>query len=754
MCVQSCVAQRVQQQPQDKYAQLRSRYVYTHAMTIDNMLKQLSCRPLRVTSGRVILALLFVASAAGQSVLLTTPVLQVPAGGTVTVPLNMTATGVQPAGLQWTVGYSSSSVARISFTAGPAAVAAGKAITCTAKAGSTMCLLTGTNMNTVASGVVAHVAIQVTSTASGVVPLSLIDGKSATLAGNAIATSTAAATVLAIPLLSGNSTLSGLVCLPGTISTPGTLTCTVSLASGAPLGGAAIYISSSTAQLSVPGSVTVPAGATAASFSAMASAVSSTMPAQITASFNGLSEGAVLTLNAAKSASAPSKADTGTDVTLPTSDSSEPVAVPEPGTAAAQPLVTVTELACDSATLVAGTAATCGVTLSAAAPPEGTVLSLTSSSSLVTVPSTVSVAAGSRTSTFPADVVQTANPAAVTLSASGAGEASVDVHVVPLQLKALTCSPNPVASGAMAVCKVRVTGTVTAPTVVTLNSASTVIRVPSAVTIPAGTHSALFGLYSQSVDTSTAVSVQGLLGTSSATASLLVAGTQSAGALHSSGATPQITAVVNAATERAPACSPGGVAAITGHSLVSGPTDRVAVEIDGQQAPVIADSAERILFECPATAGAAKAQIVVRNSAGVSDPAEAAMVAVAPGIFTTGTGWLGAVLIDDPEHIILARPEPDGRPAQPGETVTIFCTGLGRAFGSIDKVLAETPSVTIDDLSAEVLSATELGQGVYRVEVRVPANVTAGDRIPLTVEIGTARSNTVSIAVDRADKPN
>src|SRR6476620_11531991 len=93
----------------------------------------------------------------GQSATLSLSSASTMAGSTVTIPLSLNATGVQPAALQWTLDYSSSDIASISVSAGPVAVDASKSIQCLPTAASTICLLTGVNTNTIANGIVATV---------------------------------------------------------------------------------------------------------------------------------------------------------------------------------------------------------------------------------------------------------------------------------------------------------------------------------------------------------------------------------------------------------------------------------------------------------------------------------------------------------------------------------------------------------------------------------------------------------------------
>ncbi len=96
--------------------------------------------------------------------------------GTITTPLTASGFTVMPAGLQWTVTFTASQLAKksiliggvntqvpdITVTAGPAATVVGKDISCaplTASSTSMVCLLTGVNQNVMSNGVVANISV-------------------------------------------------------------------------------------------------------------------------------------------------------------------------------------------------------------------------------------------------------------------------------------------------------------------------------------------------------------------------------------------------------------------------------------------------------------------------------------------------------------------------------------------------------------------------------------------------------------------
>ena len=88
----------------------------------------------------------------------------VPPGGTASLALSLTASaGSQPAGMEWTVSYSTSDVIAITASVGAASTGAGKSISCAGNSGAYTCLLSGLNTNTIQTGVVAIISVTVAS---------------------------------------------------------------------------------------------------------------------------------------------------------------------------------------------------------------------------------------------------------------------------------------------------------------------------------------------------------------------------------------------------------------------------------------------------------------------------------------------------------------------------------------------------------------------------------------------------------------
>ena len=268
---------------------------------------------------------------------------------------------------------------------------------------------------------------------------------------------------------------------------------TVTLSGPAPTGGAVVSLSSSNPSVAaVPASVTVPAGASSASFAVTTAAVVAPTTVTISASYGGTSTAASLT-------------------------------VTPPG-------VTLSSLTLSPTSVIGGTQSSTGtVTLSGPAPTGGAVVSLSSSSpSVAAVPASVTVPAGASGASFTVTTGAVAASTTVTISASyGGASTTASFTVTPpgVTLSSLTLSPTSVIGGTQSS-----TGTVTlsgpAPSggaFVSLSSSNPgVAAVPASVTVPAGAGSVSFTAATSAVVSSTAVTISGSYGGVSRSASLTV----------------------------------------------------------------------------------------------------------------------------------------------------------------------------------------------------------------------------------------
>jgi hypothetical protein len=178
--------------------------------------------------------------------------------------------------------------------------------------------------------------------------------------------------------------LTGLSLNPTSVTGGTPSTGTVTLGSPAPAGGATVSLASRLpGSASVPATVTVPAGATSASFGITTFPVDNTT-VEISATLGGTTQFAAL------------------NITRSTS-------------------VALSSVSVNPTTVVGGSSSTGTVTLSAAAPTGGTVVTLSDNSASASVPASVTVAAGatSRTFTVTTSAVTASTPVVVSATSAG-----------------------------------------------------------------------------------------------------------------------------------------------------------------------------------------------------------------------------------------------------------------------------------------------------------------------------------------------
>jgi hypothetical protein len=149
--------------------------------------------------------------------------------------------------------------------------------------------------------------------------------------------------------------------------------------------------------------------------------------------------------------------------------------------------------------VVGGTGATGTVSLDAPAPTGGAVVSLSSASTAVVVPSSVTVSAGATGATFPIVTGAVTQPTLVTLSATYAGVTTTTTFTVnppafTVALSGLVLARTTEPSGGSVAAKVTLSAPAPAGGTVVLLASSMpgVIRLPSSVTVRAGQTSSAF----------------------------------------------------------------------------------------------------------------------------------------------------------------------------------------------------------------------------------------------------------------------
>jgi uncharacterized protein (TIGR03437 family) len=210
---------------------------------------------------------------------------------------------------------------------------------------------------------------------------------------------------------------------------------------------------------------------------------------------------------------------------------------------------------------------------------------------------------------------------------------------------------------------------------------------------------------------------------------------------------PVVGSIVNAASNAQTALSPGEIISIYGAGLGA------PVSFDGVAAPLLYVSSSQINAAVPySVSGKDVTMIKVQNGATWGVPIAPSV----PGIFTldaSGAGR-GAVLNQD------STVNDVSHPAARGSVIQIYATGEGDTsppgvtgsvtHGDLKKPLLPV-TVTIGKFDAAVQyagSAPEAVAGLFQVNAVVPQGVTAGPAVPITVTVGSARSQDgVTIAV-------
>jgi uncharacterized protein (TIGR03437 family) len=193
----------------------------------------------------------------------------------------------------------------------------------------------------------------------------------------------------------------------------------------------------------------------------------------------------------------------------------------------------------------------------------------------------------------------------------------------------------------------------------------------------------------------------------------------------------------------------------------------VQLLINGVAAPLFYVSARQINAQMPYGAPpnqAATVQVVSKGTAG--NVRSVSVAAVQPHILI----WPASVVTGNYSTVVnsdgsLSLPTTAGygtfqsRPSRPGETVTVYCTGLGQTSPSATDGQAASsttfmyvPNTTVSigasgPLTPGFAGLTPTAVGLYQVNVTLPDSVTVGSSEPLVVSVNGPASNTGFIAI-------
>jgi uncharacterized protein (TIGR03437 family) len=192
-----------------------------------------------------------------------------------------------------------------------------------------------------------------------------------------------------------------------------------------------------------------------------------------------------------------------------------------------------------------------------------------------------------------------------------------------------------------------------------------------------------------------------------------------------------VTGVVNGASFQNPwLVAPGSWTSIFGVGLAGAASTDIRINGQSLHLDYVSDSQINALVPSTLTPNERDQLVVYRNGT-ISQGVDIIVSDAAPGIFA----------------------------ALAGDTVQIYCTGLGAvtnappdgtpAAANPLSATMLTPQVTIGGVNAQVtFSGLAPGQvGVYQINAQLPSTVTSGDAVPLTVKMGNAISNTATIGI-------
>ena len=602
--------------------------------------------------------------------------------------------------------------------------------------------------------------------------------------------------------------LSALQCATASLTSNASTTCTVALAKAAPAGGIAVSLSSSLPSLlSVPGTVTVPASAASATFTASAATISTSQGAVVTAAEGGASFAAAISLVAP---------------------------------AATKPL----SLSCAPAVLTPGVSGSCVMSLAVPA-PSPTAIYLWPTYQLnqaFMIPATLTIATGATTGSVNFTTTSALTGSMMLVATVGPTSQDYAIFTFTVQAQSLPLTTNLVSlactkripPGISGVCELRLSPSGTSrAAAISITSSSSRLKVPQTLQADRGQTTIRFEVVADPEATNESAFLEASAGentvreslavvssgprllapgkvavlpatagrfrvSATGTATITAAGLPPGSAFDANtgafewtptaadvgehdisfiatdtqgirtGRTvvvyvgtgaPVVTQLRNIAGGRV--CSPGAMAAISGWFLSradtpfadrsgrSGSLGETRVLVNGAYVPILSTSSHQVEFLCPALPARTPLDIAVETPSGQSNLLQTTMAETAPAIVTVDGSPQGqalAIRANSAELAALPNFRLPARPAFSGEPVYLWATGIECATSPRLWLNLGGQPVAID-------SARPVDQmaGLCEIAFRIPANV-IGDSVPIVIETRRSdatisSSNRTSVAV-------
>lgn len=470
---------------------------------------------------------------------------------------------------------------------------------------------------------------------------------------------------------------------------------TIALSGPAPAGGAVVNLASDNGSAIVPANVTVPAGATTASFGVQTAPVASPAQATITASYNGTAA-AVLTIN--------------------------PPAV--------------LSVALNPASVIGGNNSTGTVTLTGQAPVGGAVVMLSSDNSAATVPASVTIPAGQTAADFAIGTTAVGTSATVTISGSYNGVRSASLTINAPVLASIDLSPSSLTGGSSSTATVTLSSAAPAGgAAVALTSDNAAAGVPASVTVVGGATTATFNVTTTAVSAAQAVHIAGTYnGTQSATLTInppvlaslalnpasLTGGNSSSGNVTLNGPAPSGGAMVVLSSNNGAASVPASVTIPPGASAAN-----FTVTTSGVASPTLATISGSYN-------GTQSADLTIT-------PAALAGVSMNPAAVTGGTSTTGTVTLTGaaPDGGITVALSNDSASATAPASVTVPAGSSSATFTVTTAPVGNTATVTV----------TAVYNGVTKTTTFLinPPSLTSVTMNPAAVTGGVSSTGTVTL---------
>jgi uncharacterized protein (TIGR03437 family) len=239
------------------------------------------------------------------------------------------------------------------------------------------------------------------------------------------------------------------------------------------------------------------------------------------------------------------------------------------------------------------------------------------------------------------------------------------------------------------------------------------------------------------------------------------------GTVTSVAAAPLTSAVTHAASQGVGLpIAPGELITIYGANLASSPsissTLPLPTQSEGLQVllgltplPILYTSSGQMNVQVPYSVPVnTQYQLSVVDGGALSVPQTLTVAQAVPGIFTVNQQGTGQGVIVKSDQVTVAQP---GTPASIGETVVIYCTGLGVVTPAVKEGMPPTTAsqtvnpatVTIGGANATVVYAgvTPGFPGLYQINATIPAGIQTGDTVPVKIIVANQPSQVVTMAV-------